>query len=75
MNLTRVLRVSSVAAGIAVAGVFGITAATANAAPAQCTASPQACSIISQAPDADVNLTHHQQKQLDKLVEKAQQGH
>lgn len=64
MNLKHALRVSSIAAGIGVAGVFGTTAATANAAPAVCTSSPQACS----------NLTHHQQKEVDKLAKKAAQG-
>lgn len=63
---------SLIAAGIGVAGVFGTTAATANAAPATCTSSPQTCSIISKASGSDVNLTHHQQKQLDKLVKKSQ---
>jgi hypothetical protein len=49
------------AAGIGVAVVFG-AAGTANAAPAVCASSPQVCS----------NLTHHQQKQLDKIVKKSQ---
>jgi hypothetical protein len=74
MNLKRVLGMSSIAAGIGMAGIFGATA-TANAAPATCTASPQTCSIISQAPGAGANLTHHQQKELDKIAKKAQQGH
>ena len=72
MNLKHALGLSSIAAGIGVAGVFGTTAA--NAAPAACTASPQACSIISQAPGAGANLTHHQQKELDKIAKKATQG-
>jgi hypothetical protein len=72
MNLKRVMAVSSIAAGIGVAGVVGATAATANAASAACTSSPQACSIISKASGSGVNLTHHQQKQLDKLVRKSQ---
>jgi hypothetical protein len=63
--------VSSIAAGIGVAGAFG-TAGTANAAPAPCTSSPEACSIASKASDSGVNLTHHQQKQLDKLIKKSQ---
>jgi hypothetical protein len=75
MNLKRMLRVSSLAAGISVAGVFGTTVATANAAPAACTSSPQACSIISKASGSGVNLSHHQQKEVDKLAKKAAQGH
>jgi hypothetical protein len=72
MNFKHVL----IAGGIGLAGLFGTTDATANAAPAGCTSSPQTCSIVSKANGSGVNLTHHQQKQLDKLVKKsqAQQG-
>jgi hypothetical protein len=75
MNLKRILRVSSMAAGIGFAGVFGTTVATANAAPAACTSSSQACSIISKASGAGVNLDHHQRKEVDKLVKKATLSH
>jgi hypothetical protein len=74
MSLKRVLRVSSIAAGIGVAGIFGTTVATANAAPTACTSSPQACSIVSQATGSGVNLSHHQQKELNKLAQKAAKG-
>jgi hypothetical protein len=76
MSLKHVVRVSSIAAGIGVAGVFGTTVATANAAPAACTSSPQqACSVISKASGSGVNLNHHQRKQVDKLVKEAAKGH
>ena len=75
MNLKRILRVSSLAVGIGVAGAFGITAADANAAPGACTGTPQACSIISKASGAGVNLNHHERKQVDKLVKKMTKGH
>ncbi len=75
MNLKRILRASSIAAGIGVSGAFGITVATANAAPDACTSSPQACSIISKASGSGVNLSHHQQKEVDKLAKKAAKGH
>jgi Spy/CpxP family protein refolding chaperone len=68
MNLKHVL----IAAGIGLAGLLGTTAATANAAPGACTSSPQTCSIVSKASGSGVNLTHHQQKQLDKLIKKSQ---
>jgi hypothetical protein len=75
MSLKHVVRVLSIAAGIGVAGVFGTTVATANAAPAACTSSPQACSVISKASGSGVNLNHHQRKQVDKLVKEAAKGH
>lgn len=75
MNLKHVVRVSSLAAGIGVAGVLGTSAATANAAPAPCTSSPEVCSAISHASGSGVNLSHHQQKELDKMVKKATKGH
>jgi hypothetical protein len=75
MHLKRILRVSSIAVGIGVAGAFGITVAAANAASAACTSSPDACSIISKASGAGVNLDHHQRKEVDKLVKKAAKGH
>jgi hypothetical protein len=75
MNLKRILQASSIAVGIGVTGAFGITVAAANAAPAACTSSAQACSIISKASGAGVNLDHHQRKEVDKLVKKAATGH
>jgi hypothetical protein len=60
MNLKRMLRVSSISTGIGVAGVFGITIATANAAPASC--ATQACTLDSQSTGPSVNLDHNHQR-------------
>jgi hypothetical protein len=61
MNLKRMLRVSSLSAGVGVAGIFGTTIATANAAPAMCTA--QASAPGSQLAGSAVRLDHHQRKE------------
>jgi hypothetical protein len=58
MNLKRMLRVSSLFAGVGVAGIFGTTIA--NAAPAMCTA--QASAPGSQLAGPAVRLDHHQQQ-------------
>jgi hypothetical protein len=64
MNLKRILRVSSLSAGVGVAGIFGTTIATANAAPVMCTA--QACAPGSQSAGPTAQLNHHQRKEVGK---------
>jgi hypothetical protein len=64
MNLKRMLRVSSLSAGVGVAGIFGTTIATANAAPAMCAA--QACASGSQSAGPTVQLDRHQRKEVGK---------
>lgn len=61
MNLKRMLRVSSLSAGVGVAGIFGTTIATANAAPAMCAA--QASASGSQLASPTARLDHHQRKE------------
>jgi hypothetical protein len=60
MNLKRMLRVSSISAGVGVAGIFGTTIAT--AAPAPCTA--QACAPDSQSAGSTAQLGYHQRKEV-----------
>jgi hypothetical protein len=64
MNLKRILRMSSIASGVGVAGVFGATIAAANAAPTPCTA--QTCAPRSQAAGPTVKLDHHERKEVAK---------
>jgi hypothetical protein len=69
MNLTRALCASSIAAGIGIAGLFGTTIATANAAPATCGGSGQQCAASS-----TVKLDHHQRKEVGKQAKKEAKG-
>jgi hypothetical protein len=57
-----------------VAGLFGTTIATANAAPANCTSSPQACAVGSKQAGPTVKLDHHQQKEVGKQANKEAKG-
>jgi Flp pilus assembly protein CpaB len=72
MNLKRMLRMSSIASGIGVAGIFGATIATANAAPTPCGA--QTCPPGSQSAGPTVKLGHHQRKEVAKQAEKQAKG-
>jgi hypothetical protein len=68
MNVKHMLRVSLIAAGISVAGLFGTGIATANAAPATCSTAQQC------AAGPTVKLNHHQRKEVGKQAEKQAKG-
>jgi hypothetical protein len=69
MNLKCTLCASSIAAGIAVAGLFGTGIAMANAVPGTCGASAQQC-----ASGSTVKLDHHQRKEVGKQAKKDAKG-
>jgi hypothetical protein len=64
MNLNRMLRVSSIAAGVGVAGVFGTTIAAASSVPGPRTA--QACAPGSRSAGPPAKRDRRQRKAVGK---------
>ena len=70
MNLKRMLYTSSLAAGVGLAGLFGIGIATANAAPTPGNTPFAASKNPTPQPGTDIKLDHHDRKEVLKQDKK-----